>query len=234
MKNPIQELHRAIALVQDPYTHKSLADADFIKELKYQAGKVSLVVYLYYPGNFVREMLEHALRERLMALDFVQQLKVSIQHIIRAKRPQNGIKKLPNIKNIIAVASGKGGVGKSTVAANLAVSLAAAGAKTGLLDADIHGPSQTKLFSVQYHGKAALKDEKYLLPMTVFGVEIMSIALIAPENTPLIWRGPMAAKALNQLIFRFLVNPDIIIIGKCVLMVNHLLGHMCIFLQFIQ
>ena len=199
MKNQIQEINKRIALVRDPYTEKDLLNSNAIREMKLKNGKLRLLVCLHYPSDFVSKQIESELKQRLAGLDFIKAIKITVQSVIKAKQTKNNSVK--NIKNIIAVASGKGGVGKSTVAANLAVTLSEAGAKVGLLDADIYGPSQAQLFSIQHHGKPAVKDNKYFLPVNVLGVEMMSMALISPEDAPLIWRGPMVSSVLQQMLF---------------------------------
>jgi ATP-binding protein involved in chromosome partitioning len=117
---------------------------------------------------------------------------------IAAHKVQKGVKHIENIKNIIAVASGKGGVGKSTTAVNLALALSAEGAKVGILDADIYGPSQPRMLGVS--GKPESKDGKSLEPMNSYHLQAMSIGFLVDEETPMIWRGPMVTQALQQLL----------------------------------
>lgn len=126
-------------------------------------------------------------------------LKVIINQEIISHAVQQGLKGLPNVKNIIAIASGKGGVGKSTVTANLALALVAAGAKVGVLDADIYGPNQAHMLGI--HGQPEVVDEKKLTPMQAYGLQVMSMAFLVEQNdTPMIWRGPMVSSALQQLL----------------------------------
>ncbi|MDX1269977.1 MAG: iron-sulfur cluster carrier protein ApbC, partial [Oceanisphaera sp.] len=118
--------------------------------------------------------------------------------LIEAHKAQ--VAALPNVKNVIAVASGKGGVGKSTTAANLALALAREGAKVGILDADIYGPSQGIMFGIPDGTRPQVRDQKWFVPLQAHGVEVMSMAFLTDENTPVVWRGPMVSGALIQLI----------------------------------
>lgn len=121
-----------------------------------------------------------------------------MSNIIHRHLPANGVKALPNIKNIIAVASGKGGVGKSTVAVNMALALQAQGAKVGLLDADIYGPSQPHMLGIQ--GKPIIREDQKIEPVQAHGLQTMSIGYLIDANTPAVWRGPMVSGALEQLL----------------------------------
>ncbi len=126
-------------------------------------------------------------------------LKINIQQEIISHTVQQGLKGMPNVKNIIAIASGKGGVGKSTVTANLALALSATGAKVGVLDADIYGPNQAHMLGIT--GQPEVLDQKKLTPMSAYGLQVMSMAfLIEQTDTPMIWRGPMVSSALQQLL----------------------------------
>ena len=133
-------------------------------------------------------------------LDGVASAKVEIDCVIAAHKAQVQIPGLTNVKNVVAVASGKGGVGKSTTAANLALALAREGARVGILDADIYGPSQGIMFGVAEGTRPKIKDQKWFVPIESHGVEVMSMAFLTDDNTPMVWRGPMVSGALLQLV----------------------------------
>jgi ATP-binding protein involved in chromosome partitioning len=134
----------------------------------------------------------------LEGIDGVDSAEVQVDCLIEAHKAQ--VAALPNVKNVIAVASGKGGVGKSTTAANLALALAREGAKVGILDADIYGPSQGIMFGIPDGTRPQVRDQKWFVPLQAHGVEVMSMAFLTDENTPVVWRGPMVSGALIQLI----------------------------------
>jgi len=144
-------------------------------------------------------VLENSLLEALLACgETVSKVELTINTEVVSQVVQGGLSPMPGVKNMLAVASGKGGVGKSTVTANLAVSLAMDGAAVGVLDADIYGPSQPRMFGVS--GKPEASDDKKMLPLIGHGVKIMSVGLMIDEETPMIWRGPMVTQALDQLL----------------------------------
>jgi ATP-binding protein involved in chromosome partitioning len=125
---------------------------------------------------------------------------VSIDCVIAAHKAQAQVPAMANVKNIIAVASGKGGVGKSTTAANLALALAREGARVGILDADIYGPSQGVMFGIAEGTRPQIREQKWFVPIKAHGVEVMSMAFLTDDNTPMVWRGPMVSGALLQLV----------------------------------
>ena len=161
-------------------------------------GGLELQLSLGYPAALSAPGIEARLRERLgasgLALD---QLSFRIDWKVRAHSVQRQLRPGDKVRNVIAVASGKGGVGKSTVAANLALALAAEGARIGMLDADIYGPSQPRMLGVS--GAPALEGEKTLLPLSAHGIQVMSVGFLVEEEKPVIWRGPMVSGALRQL-----------------------------------
>ncbi|MDP2147014.1 MAG: iron-sulfur cluster carrier protein ApbC, partial [Pseudomonas sp.] len=144
------------------------------------------------------QMLQMAIE----GLDGVRSAKVDIQCVIAAHKAQAQIPGLANVKNVVAVASGKGGVGKSTTAANLALALAREGARVGILDADIYGPSQGVMFGIAEGSRPKIKDQKWFVPIQAHGVEVMSMAFLTDDNTPMVWRGPMVSGALMQLVMQ--------------------------------
>ncbi len=182
----------------DPYLEQDLVSAKAVKDIRVDGGKVRIAVQLGYPAAGFHERLRAGLTEAVRGIQPGAQVEVDISSVIVAHAVQGGLKPLPGIKNIIAVASGKGGVGKSTVAANLALALAAEGARVGVLDADIYGPSQPRMLGVS--GQPESRDGKSLEPMSNYGLQIMSIGFLIDEEQPMVWRGPMVTQALTQLL----------------------------------
>ena len=182
----------------DPYLEADLVSTKCIKDIKVEGDKVTVDVVLGFPADGYHDELTAKLKEKLESLDGISAATVNVSSKIVAHQVQKGVKTIENIKNIIAVASGKGGVGKSTTAVNMALALSKEGAKVGLLDADIYGPSQPRMLGV--HGKPESKDGKTLEPMMSYHVQAMSIGFLVDEETPMIWRGPMVTQALQQLL----------------------------------
>lgn len=182
----------------DPYLEQDLVSAKAVKDIRVDGGKVRIAVQLGYPAAGFHERLRAGLTEAVRGIQPGAQVEADISSVIVAHAVQGGLKPLPGIKNIIAVASGKGGVGKSTVAANLALALAAEGARVGVLDADIYGPSQPRMLGVS--GQPESRDGKSLEPMSNYGLQIMSIGFLIDEEQPMVWRGPMVTQALTQLL----------------------------------
>jgi len=155
-------------------------------------------VVLGFPAGGYKNELAEKLKEMIESLDGVTQARVNINTAIQAHTVQKGVKTIGGIKNIIAIASGKGGVGKSTTATNLALALSAEGASVGVLDADIYGPSQPRMLGIS--GQPDSKDGQTLEPMMSYHIQTMSIGFLVDEETPMIWRGPMVTQALQQLL----------------------------------
>jgi ATP-binding protein involved in chromosome partitioning len=184
--------------IADPHTGKDFVTAKAVKNFKHQDGDVSFDVELGYPAASQRLALRQTLEDAVRFVPGVKNVQVTVVSNIMAHAVQRGIQLLPSIKNIIAVASGKGGVGKSTVAANLALALAAEGASVGLLDADIYGPSQPMMMGVS--GRPQSLDGKRMQPLQNHGVQIMSMGFLIDPDQAMIWRGPMATQAFEQLL----------------------------------
>ncbi|MES9972868.1 iron-sulfur cluster carrier protein ApbC [Candidatus Thiodiazotropha sp. LNASS1] len=182
----------------EPHLEKDLVTAKAIKGVEIEGGKVAITVELGFPARGCIEDISSAVREKVEALPGVESVDITISSKVVAHSVQKALKPIDNIKNIIAVASGKGGVGKSTTAVNLALALAEEGAKVGVLDADIYGPSQPRMLGI--NGKPESKDGKTLEPMQGYGMQAMSIGFLIDEETPMIWRGPMVTQALEQLL----------------------------------
>ena len=153
---------------------------------------------LGFPASGYHDQLVESLKKLVESIDGISSASIEVSSKVAAHKVQKGVKHLENIKNIIAVASGKGGVGKSTTAVNLALALSAEGARVGILDADIYGPSQPRMLGVS--GKPESKDGKSLEPMNSYHLQAMSIGFLIDEETPMIWRGPMVTQALQQLL----------------------------------
>jgi ATP-binding protein involved in chromosome partitioning len=187
-----QRLHE----LQDDHTGAPLADA--VRAVGVDGAKVSVDLQLGYPAAGIIEALTRRVQQALEADPAIASAAVSIGSRIHAHKVQGTLAPLPNVKNIIVVASGKGGVGKSTVSANLALALQAEGATVGVLDADIYGPSQPRMLGVS--GKPESPDGKTIVPMRAHGLLVMSIGFLVEEDTPMIWRGPMVTQAMMQLL----------------------------------
>ena len=192
------DIETALEQYIDPYLEQSLASAKAIKSVSLDGDTAAVKVVLGFPADGYVPELESALREKLGAIDGINKVNVDVSWKLAAHKVQKGVEPLKNVKNILAVASGKGGVGKSTVSANLALALAAEGASVGILDADIYGPSQPRMLGVS--GQPESSDGKSLEPKVSYGLQSMSIGYLIDEETPMIWRGPMVTQALEQLL----------------------------------
>jgi len=180
----------------DLHTGAPLAEA--VRAVGVDGARVSVDLRLGYPAAGAAEVLAAQARQALEADPAIAAATVSVTSRIQSHKVQGALGPLPNVKNIIVVASGKGGVGKSTVAANLALALQAEGAKVGVLDADIYGPSQPRMLGIG--GKPESPDGKSITPMQAHGLQAMSIGFLVDEETPMIWRGPMVTQAMMQLL----------------------------------
>jgi ATP-binding protein involved in chromosome partitioning len=192
------QVEQAIQEYIDPYMEQDLVKCKALKGIAIDGGKVTVDVALGYPASGTHDELTAELRKRVQAIDGVSDVAVNIETKIVAHKVQKGVKPIEKIKNIIAVASGKGGVGKSTVSVNLALALSAEGARVGILDADIYGPSQPRMLGV--HDKPESKDGQTLEPVMSYHLQAMSVGFLIDEETPMIWRGPMVTQALDQLL----------------------------------
>jgi ATP-binding protein involved in chromosome partitioning len=188
----------ALSELVDPVTGRNFVESKGVKNVKVEGERVSLDVALGYPARGVLEKVRSQVAERLKRLPGVTQASVNVHSKIVPHSVQRGVKLHAGIKNIIAVASGKGGVGKSTTAVNLALALAAEGATVGMLDADIYGPSQPLMLGIT--GRPTSRDGKTMEPMEGHGVQAMSVGFLIEADTPMVWRGPMVTQALEQLL----------------------------------
>ena len=178
--------------VIDPHTGKDLVTARAVKDIVIDGDKVKISIVLGYPAKSWEAELIAIVQKAVVGAE------VSVQSNTVPHEVQEGVKPLAGVKNIIAVASGKGGVGKSTLSVNLALALSAEGARAGILDADIYGPSQPRMLGIS--GKPQSKDGKSLEPMNSYHLQAMSIGFLVDEESPMIWRGPMVTQALEQLL----------------------------------
>ncbi|HSM20701.1 MAG TPA: iron-sulfur cluster carrier protein ApbC [Rubrivivax sp.] len=192
------QLLEALKTVTDPNTGKDFVSTRQVKNLRVEGGDVSFDVELGYPGKSQLAGLRKALIAAARTLPGLGNVSVNVYSKIVSHAVQRGVQLLPNVKNIIAVASGKGGVGKSTTAVNLALALAAEGATVGILDADIYGPSQPMMMGIE--GRPESADGQTMEPMENYGVQVISIGFLVDADQAMIWRGPMATQALEQLL----------------------------------
>lgn len=193
-----QQIETALKEYIDPYLQKDLVSAKTVKNIQIEGDTVTVDLAFGYPSKGYDEILTKQLQAKLNAIAGINTVNIRIEHKIIAHAVQKGVNPLSGVKNIIAVASGKGGVGKSTTAVNLALALAAEGAQVGILDADIYGPSQPRMLGVKQQPDS--KDGKSLEPVMSHNLQSMSIGYLVEEETPMIWRGPMVTQALEQLL----------------------------------
>jgi len=192
------DVNQALKTVIDPFTGRDFVSGKAVKKVTVTGGDVAVDLALGYPAKSQHESLRKLVQTSLAALPGVGRVNVTITTRIVSHAVQRGVKLVPGVKNIVAVASGKGGVGKSTTAVNLALALAAEGATVGVLDADIYGPSQPTMLGIT--GRPESTDGKTLEPLEAYGVQAMSIGFMIDADTPMVWRGPMVTQALEQLL----------------------------------
>src|SRR3989304_954745 len=191
-----QTVLAALSQVQEPELHRDLVSLGMIKDLTLDAGRVEFTIELTTPACPLRDQIVTSARQAVAALPGVQQVEIRTPPNVRNDGRTRGLITAP-IRNAVAVASGKGGVGKSTIAVNLAVALAAAGARVGLLDADVSGPNVPRMMGLKTMPPP--RDGK-MVPAEAFGVKVVSMAFLIPPDQPLIWRGPMLHSAIRQFI----------------------------------
>ncbi len=194
------DVQSALKNLIDPNTKKDFVSGKSVKNIKISGSELSLDIMLGYPAKSVWDELRAMVEAHLKAaLPGVGKVSVNVTSKVVPHAVQRGVKLVEGVKNIIAVASGKGGVGKSTTAVNLALALAAEGARVGVLDADIYGPSQPTMLGIS--GQPESVDGKSMEPMSNHGLQAMSIGfMIDGDDTPMVWRGPMVTQALDQLL----------------------------------
>ncbi len=195
MKDQIEKI---LAGITDPHIEKDLMACKAVKDITVDGDKASVKVVLGYPSAGYVDTLAEQVKTAVEGIDGITSCEADVSFKIAEHKVQKNLDLIPGVKNIIAVASGKGGVGKSTTTVNLALALAAEGAKVGILDADIYGPSQPRMLGIS--GQPDSPDGKTLEPMMSYGIQAMSIGFLVEEDTPMIWRGPMVTQALEQLL----------------------------------
>lgn len=194
-----EQIEALLKEINDRYLEKDIVTLNQVKAIDISDdGKVFIRIQQGYPAGTYRDELAEEIKNKLEGVEGISSVEVNVETRVAAHAVQKTLKRIDGIKNIIAVASGKGGVGKSTTSVNLALALQADGARVGLLDADIYGPSQPRMMGIS--GQPESPDGKTLEPMENYGVKTMSIGFLIEEDTPMIWRGPMVTQALEQLL----------------------------------
>ncbi|NLC24590.1 MAG: iron-sulfur cluster carrier protein ApbC [Oxalobacter sp.] len=193
-----ESVEQALLKVVDANTGIDLVSSKTVRQIKTDGNDVSVFIALPYPAKSQWKTLEKQIVDALQDIPGIGHISVSISTAIKAHKVQGTLKPMPNIRNIIAVASGKGGVGKSTVATNLALALSKEGANVGILDADLYGPSQPIMLGLT--GRPESSDGQTVDPLEKYGIQLMSIGLMINPDEPVIWRAPVAIQALIQLL----------------------------------
>jgi ATP-binding protein involved in chromosome partitioning len=189
----------ALRAVQDPDLHQDIVTLGFVKDLRVCGDQVAFQIELTTPACPVKDLMKGQAERAVKALPGVAGVAIEMTARVTASRPVLGNKGIiPGVKNVVAVSSGKGGVGKSTVAVNLACALRQTGARVGILDADVYGPNVPMMLGVS--GQPAVVDKK-IVPFERHGLQVMSMALLTAEDQPVIWRGPMLHSAVRQFLF---------------------------------
>ena len=201
-------IEQAIASYNDPYLGQNLVESKALKDVRIDDVNVEVDIELGYPAEDLKNGLQQILQIAVGNIDGVASANVNVSWKVTSHQTQNNMKSMDGVKNIIAVASGKGGVGKSTVAVNLALALSAGGAKVGIQDVDIYGPSLAMMLGVSDDVKPETRDNKYFLPIKAHGLKTMSMAYLATEDTPMVWRGPMVTGAMQQMLNQTLWNDE--------------------------
>ena len=196
------DILKALSKVQDPDLHQDLVTLEMIKDVQSEEGKIAFTVVLTTPACPLKEKIKNDCLEAIsstLSPDLIVDINMTAEV---TSNPNDLSGSIPDIKNIIAISSGKGGVGKSTVASDLAISLAKSGAKVGLIDADIFGPSVPTMFDVEDARPGVVEEDgkTFVLPINKYGVKLISIGFLSPSDKPIVWRGPMASSALRQFI----------------------------------
>ena len=193
-----KEILEALMKVEDPDLHRDIVSLGFVRDINVVDGRVELRIVLTTPACPVREELKTQAEQAVLALDGVREADVTMDAEVRSSEPMGNAQPVEGVRNIIAIASNKGGVGKSTVSVNMAVALAKRGARVGLLDADVTGPNIPIMMG--FEAGVMAEDDKGLTTVEKYGVRMVSLGLVLPRLSPVVWRGPMVGKAVRQLL----------------------------------
>ena len=199
-QDPVKAVEAAIDSLTDRYLDVSLKASGAVRRIMVEGERAIIDLAFAYPAEGIRDELEQQITERVCAQTPIREIDLHITWEIPSQPVASGRQGVPGVKNIIAVASAKGGVGKSTTAVNVALALAKEGARVGLLDADIYGPSQGLMLGVPEGRRPEVREDKTLMPIKAHGIKAMSMSFMITENTPMVWRGPMVSSALQQLL----------------------------------
>lgn len=194
-----QQIKTALAVAVDPNTGKDFVSSKALRNIRFDGADVSFDIELGYPARTQIDIIRKQVIDAVRSVSGVGNVSANVYSKIVAHSVQLGVKLLPGVRNVIAVASGKGGVGKSTTAVNLALALAQEGASVGILDADIYGPSQPQMLGLAGQQPES-RDGQSMEPLEAYGLQAMSIGFMVDVETPMVWRGPMVAQALDQLL----------------------------------
>ncbi len=198
MSNLSEEyIKRLLAQIDDPHAGSDLLSLGWLRSVGIDGSNVAIDLRAGYPIDGIRDSLEHSIQAALEADELIENATINLDWRVFPHKVQGELKPLDQVKNIISIASGKGGVGKSTTAVNLALALRADGARVGVLDADIYGPSMPRMLGISGHPQT---DGNRIIPQRAHGLQVMSIGFMVEEDTPMIWRGPMVTSALQQLL----------------------------------
>lgn len=196
-----EQILQVLKTVKDPDLHRDIVSLGFIKNIEIQNGTVKFNLELTTPACPVKDQLKQECESKIKSLAGVSNVEISMTSQVRSRSDFGTSQVLPRVRNIVAIASGKGGVGKSTVTANLALALAKTGAKVGLMDCDVYGPSMPLMFGLVGKQPQVTPEQK-ILPLAAHGISLMSIGFLSNEKTPVIWRGPMVHQILQQFLTR--------------------------------